>query len=43
MVRQELRVKRVSVDHGKHGAIEMSCLVAGEVGAPAGEKPPCWR
>lgn len=42
-VQQELRVKRVSVDQGAHGSIEMSCLVASEVGAPAGEKPVCWR
>jgi hypothetical protein len=43
VVRQEIRVKRVCVDHGKDGAIEMSCLVASEIGAPAGEKPLCWR
>ena len=43
VVRQELRVKRVCVDHGENGMIEMSCLVASEIGAPAGEKPLCWR
>lgn len=43
VVRQELRIKRVSVDHGAHGAIAMNCLVAREVGAPAGETPVCWR
>lgn len=42
-VRQELRVKRVCVDHGVHGSIEMTCLVASEIGAPDGEKPVCWR
>jgi hypothetical protein len=40
---QELRVKRVSVDQGVHGSIEMTCLVASEIGAPAGEKPVRWR
>lgn len=43
VVRQELRVKRVCVDHGELGTIEMTCLVASEIGAPAGEKPVCWR
>lgn len=43
VVRQELRIKRVTVDHDPTGAIEMTCLVASEVGAPAGEKPVCWR
>jgi Transposase Tn5 dimerisation domain len=43
VVRQELRIKRVTVDHGPTGVIEMTCLVASEVGAPACEKPVCWR
>lgn len=43
VVRQELRLKRVTVGHGAMGAIEMTCLMASEVGAPAGEKPVCWR
>ncbi len=43
VVRQELRVKRVCVDQGEVGTIEMTCLIASEVGAPAGEKPVCWR
>jgi hypothetical protein len=44
VVRQELRIKRVTVDdHDLTGVIEMTCLVASEVGAPAGEKPVCWR
>ena len=42
-VRQELRIKRVTVDHDVTGAIEMSCVMASEVGAPAGDKPVCWR
>ena len=43
VVRQELRLKRVAVDHDATGAIEMTCLVASEIGAPVGEKPVCWR
>ena len=44
VVRQELRLKRVRLDHDDDtNAIEMTCLVASEVGAPAGEKPVCWR
>ena len=44
VVRQELRLKRVRLDHDDDSrAIEMSCLVASEVGAPAGDKPVCWR
>ena len=44
VVRQELRLKRVRLDHDDDSrAIEMSCLVASEVGAPADEKPVCWR
>jgi hypothetical protein len=44
-VRQELRLQRVLVDQGagESGAIEMTCLVASEVGAPAGETPVVWR
>ena len=44
-MRQQLRVKRMRLDHGKHadGAIEMTCLVASEIDAPAGVKPVCWR
>lgn len=43
VVRQELRIKRVTVDHGETGTIEMTCLIASEVGTPTGEKPVCWR
>lgn len=43
VVRQELRLKRVTVDHDGTCSIEMTCLMASEVGAPAGEKPVCWR
>ena len=37
VVRQALRLKRVTVGHGA------MCLMASEVGAPAGAKPVCWR
>jgi hypothetical protein len=43
VVRQELRIQRLTVDQGHAGAIEMSCLVASEVGAPTGEEPVVWR
>ena len=43
VVRQELRIRRVTIDQAHAGAIEMSCLVASEVNAPADEKPVCWR
>lgn len=43
LVRQELRLQRVSLSHHGKGALEVSCLVASEVDAPAGEKPVCWR
>jgi len=44
-VRQELRVSRVALDHGKDGAdvLEMTCVEASEIDAPAGQKPVCWR
>jgi hypothetical protein len=43
VVRQELRFKRMVLHHGAQGAIEMTCVIASEVGAPTGEKPVCWR
>ena len=43
VVRQELRLKRVCLRHDAHADIEMTCLVASEVGAPGDEKPVCWR
>ena len=43
-VRQQLRLKRVCVGHDQAGApIEMTCVLASEIDAPAGEKPVCWR
>ena len=44
VVRQQLRLKRVALHHGEaFGAIEMTCLVASEIDAPASEKPVCAR
>ena len=45
VVRQQLRAKRMRLDHGKQaeGAIEMTCVVATEIDAPPGVKPVCWR
>jgi hypothetical protein len=43
VVRQALRALRGVVGHGASGPIEMTSLQAHEVGAPAGEKPVCWR
>lgn len=43
VVRQQLRLKRVTLGHDGAHAVEMTCLVASEVGAPVGEKPVCWR
>ncbi len=36
---------RVRIDHGKHaqGGIEMTCVVASEIGAPPAVKALCWR
>lgn len=42
-VKQELRVKRVRLGGGKNGGVEMTCVIASEISAPAGEKPVCWR
>jgi hypothetical protein len=42
-VRQQLWAKRVVLHDGKRGTIEATCIVAREVGAPAGVKPVEWR
>jgi hypothetical protein len=42
-VRQQLWAKRVELRDGKKGKIEVTCIVAREVGAPAGIKPVEWR
>ena len=45
VLRQQLRAKRLRLDHGKHaqGAVEMTRIVAREIGAPPGVNPVCWR
>lgn len=43
LVRQELRLQRVILRHDAAGDLGVSCLIASEVGAPAGQKPVCWR
>jgi hypothetical protein len=45
VVRQQLRAKRVRLEPKAKAAdpIEMTCVVASEVDAPAGVKPLCWR
>lgn len=42
-VRQRIWSKSVSIPDGKGGRVEVSCLVAREVGAPEGVKPVEWR
>lgn len=42
-VEQEIRVQRVQLSDKAKGVIEISCLVASEVNAPAGVKPIVWR
>ena len=42
-VEQEIRVQRVQLSDKAKGVIEISCLVASEVNAPAGVKPVVWR
>ena len=42
-VEQEIRVQRVQLSDKAKGVIEVSCLVASEVNAPAGVKPVVWR
>lgn len=42
-VRQQLWARPVLIGDGKKGQIEATCIVAREVGAPAGVKPVEWR
>jgi hypothetical protein len=42
-VQQELRVQRVRLSDRQGGHVEVTCLVAVEVAAPAGTKPVVWR
>ena len=42
-VEQDIRIERVQLSDKAKGVIEVSCLVASEVNAPAGAKPVIWR
>ena len=42
-VEQELRAQRLRLDDRQGGHVEVTCLIASEVGAPAGVKPVVWR
>ena len=42
-VEQEVRVQSVQLDDRQGGQLEVSCLIASEVNAPAGAKPVVWR
>jgi hypothetical protein len=42
-VRQQLWARRVEIPAGKSGPVSVTCIVAREIGAPAGTKPVEWR
>ena len=42
-VRQQLWARRVSLPAGRAGTVSATCIVAREIGAPAGTKPLEWR
>lgn len=42
-VRQQLWAREVEISDGKRGRLTVTCLIAREVGAPAGAKPVEWR
>lgn len=42
-VRQQLWARRVEISDGKRGRLNVTCVVAREVDAPAGVKPVEWR
>ena len=42
-VRQELYAQRVTLSDGRRGTLEVTCLIAREIGAPPGVKPIEWR
>lgn len=42
-VEQELRVKRVRIADGKHGKLEVTCLLAQEINPPKGSQAVVWR
>ncbi len=43
MVTQELRAQQVKLADGHGGTLEVTCIIAQEIGAPAGSKPVLWR
>ena len=42
-VRQALYAQRLTLSDGRRGTFEVTCLIAREIGAPAGVKPIEWR
>ena len=42
-VKQEVRVERVTLNDGAKGQVQVTCVVAAEIDAPAGVKPVLWR
>lgn len=40
---KEVRIERVTVKDGAKGPLEVTCVVASEIEAPAGVKPVVWR
>ena len=42
-VRQQLWARRVNLPAGRAGTVSATCIVAREIGAPAGTKPVEWR
>lgn len=42
-IQQEVRVQRIELPDQRGGCIEVTCLIASEVNAPAGAKPVAWR
>jgi len=42
-VEQEVRAQRVCLRHGQGESLEVTCLIASEINAPAGVKPVVWR
>jgi IS4 transposase len=42
-VRQEIRLKRVTLSDGQAGTVEVTCLIASEIDVAVGAKPVIWR
>ncbi len=42
-VRQQLWARRLEIPAGKTGSVEVTCIVASEIGAPEGVTPVQWR